>query len=317
MLDAPGFGFTDLELNVALPAAFALVVCLLATFIAVRQVAQINPAEAMHAEAPQSGRAIWLEHLSVWHILSFNSRYAIKSALRNKGRFWAMVSGMVATVTLLVFSLGFRDSFHYMTTTYFEHVAAYDLTIQLTPLPHDQTPGFLNQSTSAFEKAWTAPAKISAGSHTQDLPLYVSAEPFATHRLTNEAGQTPTLGDGVVLPRFYADRLHVNKGDRVRVYLPNKLVDGSVVVADITDQSMNFAAITTYATAQKYLGMQQPMYNVAFVRTANSTTQQIKQIERQPEVLAVSSLSDEQASISRFTSLFNTYITSVRHKPAA
>lgn len=308
MLDAPGFVFTGMYKNLLIPSVFSVAICLLATYVAVRQVARIKPAEAMHAESPLSGGDIWLQKTPIWRHLSFNTRYALKAAIRNRGRFWAMVSGMVATIVLLVFSLGFRDSFRAATVTYFEHVTTYDLSIQVKPTPLTQTPSFLRDNITSFEKNWTVPAKVSAGGHTEDLPLYVSEKPFAMHHLTNESGADPTIGDGVVIPRYYADRLHIDKGDEVRVYLPSKLVDGTVKVTDITDQMMNFVAITTFATAQKQLGLAKPVYNTVYATTSGDVNAAVKTIKEQPSVLAVSSLADDRKSIEKFTSLFNTYI---------
>jgi ABC-type lipoprotein release transport system permease subunit len=151
------------------------------------------------------------------------------------------------------------------------------------------------------------PVKISAGGHTEDMP-YVSEAPFAMHHLTNETGTDPVVGDGVVLPRYYADRLHINKGDEVRVYMPSTLIDGTVKVTDITDQMMNFVIVTTFATAQEHLGLTSPIYNTVYATARGDVSAAVKNIKDQPEVLSTSSLADDRRSIERVISLFNTYV---------
>lgn len=307
MLDVPGFGFNLPAVNILVPVALALLVCLFSTFVAVRSAVRIQPAEAMHAEKPQSGHDIWLQRLPFWLWLSFNTRYSLKSALRNRGRFAAMVVGMIATITLLTFSLGLRDSFTSVTMTYFDKVAAYDLRVNFAPRPLAETPDWLSSIADSSEKALSIPGKLASAAHTEDLALFISDKPFAMHHLTGASGQTPDVGDGIVLPRFYANRLGVKAGDDLRVYTQDKSLDGHVRVTGLTEQMMGFNAIMTFATAER-LGLKTPVYNTLLVTTKGDANSAKKTVERKPGVDSVSSRPEEKASIEKFTGMFNLYI---------
>lgn len=306
MINVPHFVFDLPPANFVLPTVASLLVCLATTYLAVRSVVRIHPAEAMHAEPPVQGRNILLQQTFVWRLLSFNTRYSLKAALRNRGRFVAMVVGMIATMTLLVFSFGFRDSFYNITETYFNKIATYDLRVNLTMRPFDETPSWLGEADNS-NKSLSAPVKLQAGDNTEDLPMSISDDSFAMYHLTDSSGQQPKLEDGVILPEFYANRLGVKVGDTIHIYTQDKSLDGRVRVDGLTDQMMNFSAIINYDTAER-IGLKAKVYNTILLSSSRDDDDYKKEIERDTNVMSVGTRAEERASIRKFTGVFELYI---------
>lgn len=310
MLTAPYFSFDKSYANWAFPVLSAILLCLLATIIAIRKVVLIQPAEAMHAETPpKGGRDIWLQKTPIWRKLSFNTRYAIKAALRNRGRFVAMICGMIAMLALTVMSLGFQDSFNAVTTNYFDDVATYDILIQTKLTPFENKPQFDDAiRITSYETALMLPSTVTAGSESEDVALSVSNEPLKMYNLTNDSGDPIQYDDGVVLPWYYAEKLKVKKGDTVHVSTPNQMIRGDVKVSDVSDQSMGMSIIVTYSTAKEHLLLATPYYNTTLVRTSGDMSSVVRILEKQDNTISVSSRVDDKESFARMSSIFGMYI---------
>ncbi|MCL1991016.1 MAG: ABC transporter permease, partial [Defluviitaleaceae bacterium] len=89
----------------------SIILCVLSSWIALLGILQVMPAHAMSPRLPKGGNKIFIEHIEfLWKSFTFNTRYTLKNAFRNKGRFLVIVLGMAASCALLMFSFGFNDS---------------------------------------------------------------------------------------------------------------------------------------------------------------------------------------------------------------
>ncbi len=310
VLDVPGFTYPGPFDYLLGPIIFALVLCLFSTYIAVRRVVQIVPAEAMHAEKPPAGHDLLLQKTPLWEKLHFNTRYSLKAALRNRGRFWATVVGMIATVALIVTSSGFMDTFLTMTSRYYDKVATHDLTIEFTePQAFYSTPAWLTDNSESFEKVLALPITLEQGGSEETLLLNVSESPYAMRAFTDKTGISPDPANGIVLPNYYADTLDLQVGDTIHVSTPNKQLDDDLTVTGITEQSFGFTGLMTYETAQKH-GIETSSYNLIYLRVkpGQSITEVKQKIEAQQGISSVSSTTDEKTSMLNLTKVFYQYI---------
>ena len=309
IFSAPFFTFEGLAHHIWLPTILAFIVTIVSTVIAVWGVVTIMPAEAMHAEQPKTGRDILLQRTRLWNRLTFHSRYAVKSALRNRGRFFAMVCGVVASVTLTVMSLGFQDSYKFITTDYFDTAIDYDFAVRTQPTPSTQPPAFLDAvDLTQQQQALVLPATLTAGDRDEELPVVIVDDPEAVYSFKSDDGGEPKYGDGLVLSHYYADKLGVSVGDAVEITTPNGVVEGTIKVSDRVRQNLGFIAIANYAQAEKHLGLESPSYNTIFANTDGDRHEIEKEIERQEGVLAISSIGDERESFQKLSATLNMYI---------
>ena len=310
VLSAPFLDFDGSIDNLVVPSALAIAVCVASTLFAVGRIVMIRPAEAMHAEAPQEGKNILLQRTPLWRRMSFNSRYAAKATLRNKGRFIAMLCGMIALLMLTVMSLGFRDSFRYVTSNYYDTVARYDVSINVPPTPRDQEPEFIDAvSLDAYERALVLSATLDSNEHSEDLPLLIADNPIEMHNLTTEVGEPVDFEGGVVIPKYYAEKLGVSIGDSVEISTPSGLASGSVEISDLSNQNLGFTVALTFDTAEKHLNLHDPVYNTVYAQASTNVDAIVKKLEREDDVLSVSSITDDKTSYQKLTDTFGVYTT--------
>lgn len=310
VLSAPFFDFAGSDLHAIIPTIISVIVCTIATILAVRKITAIQPAEAMHAEPPAQGKHIWIQKTRLWERLSFNSRYALKAMLRNRGRFLAMICGMTALLMLTVMSLGFRDSFRFVTSNYYDTVAAYDISIQLPPTPLEQGPDFLSAvDTTNHQQALLLSGSLESESATEELPILIAEEPTKMHNLFTLEGNPIAVDNGVVIPSYYAEKLDVGIGDILRISTPKNLVAGEVKVVDISDQNLGFTAVTSFKTAQKELGLENPVYNTVYVQTKSNIDSVVRALQQEDSVVSVSSILDDKTSYQKLTDTFGVYTT--------
>ena len=308
VLDVPGFSYPGPFGYLLWPILFATALCLLSSFIAVRRVVQIPPAEAMHAEKPPAGRDLWIQKTALWDKLHFNTRYSLKAAFRNRGRFWATVAGMTATVALLVTSSGFMDSFLAMTNRHFDKEATYDLTVEMTqPQALYNTPSWLTDNSESHEKVLALP--VNLGESEETMLLSISDTPYAMRNFTDEHGNSPDPGDGIVLPDYFADSLELTVGDSIHVSTPNQQLDDDFTVTGITKQTIGFTGLMTYHTARKH-GVESESYNIVYLRVkpGKSVAEVKEKMEKEAVVESVSSTEDDKTSMLNLTKVFYQYI---------
>ena len=245
------------ELWLSAVAASALI-CLLSGTLPMRRLLRVLPAKLLRPREPKSGKRILLERLGLWRRLSWGTRYALKSALRNKGRFSAMLLGMCAACALLVFSLGFYDSIIDTQTRYFRDFTRYDVTVdfdvRMDIAPH---PAEAHADSSAH--ALTLPAMM------EDLEtrLIIADADFDMYALPEGA-----LAEGVILPTSYAKELGLRVGDFVDIRI-NVGMDMiyRCRVSGIVEQTFGLALFTAWP----YLHTIEPglslIYNTLYLRS--------------------------------------------------
>ncbi|MFA5995056.1 MAG: ABC transporter permease [Patescibacteria group bacterium] len=309
MFEVPEFHYQIIYHYWFIPAIVSLFVCVSANCLAIREVLSINPAEAMHAEKPKNGKDIFVQKTFLWRRLSFNSRYAMKTALRNYGRFWAAVLGMIATITLAVFSFGFMDTFNEIITGYYAKVAQYDLAIYLDNTPYTQEMSFLNnQNIKESKKTLLLPVKIENGTSSKNITLFLSDDFYSTHQINNISGNAANIKNGIAIPRYFARMLNVEVGDSIQISTSDKTIDATVTISDITNQTTGFYALGTFNFAKEKFRLPTIYYNAVFAKI-NSNSEIVKSnIEKQPEVLSVISKSEDEKNLIKMLDVFKVYI---------
>ena len=186
----------------------SILLCALSALIALVRVLPLMPAIALRPRAPKGGRRILLERAEfAWKRLSFNTRYAVKNAFRNKGRFFAVVLGMSGSCALLAFSLGFYDSIGHTQDKYFYEFANYDVIVSCEPLP-------LSIGHPALEL-------LDSGFKALTLPVWIRDENYhlaiVEHGFDMVALPAAALSDGLIIPEYYAHEWGIGIGDTINV----------------------------------------------------------------------------------------------------
>jgi len=290
MFEVPGLTF------VFYPALWSAVIlactalCSLSALVSVRSVIQPMPAALMRPRMPSGSKRLLLERAApLWKRLSFNTRYALKSTLRNKGRFLAVLLGMCGSCALLVFALGFFNSAAYTQRAYFEDFARYDALIEVSPTPLTaENP--VERSLEEVNRALAMAVTING----KECRLFVVQDNFNMQRI-----DTSLTKNGVLVPAYFAQQWHVDAGDTLDI-------DGaSVQVSGVFEQSYGLSLYTSYAYASQVLPDFQPVYNTIFARDAS--VDKLKALS-QEQGFSYSTRADDKTSFASVMKSLNTLI---------
>ncbi len=290
MFEVPGLTFVfypTLWLGVI---ALCTAVCMAAALLSVRSVLAPLPAHLLRARMPSGGRQILLEKVpALWKRLSFNTRYALKSTFRNKGRFLAVLLGICGSCALLTFAFGFFNSADHTQKAYFDGFARYDALIEFEPMPLEaEHPAA--KSLERVNKALMMPVTISE----KEYRLCVVEDDFDM-----QAVDTKSLRDGLVIPEYFASEWNVHAGDTLDI-------DGvDVKITGLSAQSFGLTLYTSYDYAKRVFSDFPPVYNVIFAQDGNLN--ELQSLSREYG-FEYSTLEDDKTSFASLMESLNTLI---------
>jgi len=232
----------------------SVLLCAISGLIALFSILPLLPAHAMRPRMPKSGRRIFLERFGfLWKRISFNTRYALKNSLRNKGRFFAVMLGMCGSCALLIFSLGFYNSMSDTQDKFFQDFADYDVIVSfdLTPLPLSH-PALARIDES--QKALTLPVRIWDENHI----ITIVEEGFDMVIIPGAA-----LQKGVIVPEYYAQQWGVEVGDMLEIS------GYSAIVSAIVPQYLGLSFYTGFDYIGTITDEIPDVYNTIFGRSGN------------------------------------------------
>ncbi|MCL2062259.1 MAG: FtsX-like permease family protein [Firmicutes bacterium] len=280
----------------------AFVVCLIPGICALFGILRKRPAEVMRPEQ-RGGKIILPQRIGfLWKRLSFNSRYTLKTMLRSKGRFFAIVLGIAATVALLTLSLGFYNSIDYVQTAYFDNFAAYDLTLSLgfNVQPFSQELPFIEEIPPDAEYAKVLQGRVRVNDMVCTLTV-VEQESFNQLKL-----DTQLLSSGIIIPSYHARLWRVKAGDTLRAEIPllGVTVYQDLRVSAVIDQTIAISLFASYEYLQALNPTAPPelfrFYNAVYMRTQN--TESFTEYLNQNNITFSTALDDQNS----FSSIMDT-----------
>jgi ABC-type transport system, involved in lipoprotein release, permease component len=234
--------------------------CLLFGVLSISDTIGGCPHEFMKAREPRVKQKVKGKEKIVLR-LSFNTRYALVTALRNKGRFVVMLIGLIASTALLTFSLGFNDSLNQMTPQYFQNFAHYDLIIESEPVPLKEE--ILSSSYNYTHQDKSLQLMITVDD--EEYPLIILDKGNATLNISEIS-----LREGVVIPEYFAENWGVDVGDTIAIS-DAKVTNKKVVVSEIIPLGMMLGIYTSYDYAISEFAELPRVYNTLYVRSNNIT----------------------------------------------
>jgi putative ABC transport system permease protein len=244
----------------------SVLLCIFSSLIPLFSILPMLPAHTMRPRIPKGGKSIFLERMGfVWNRLSFNTRYALKNSLRNKGRFFAVVLGMCGSSALLLFSLGFYDSIIYTRDKYFSSFASYDIIINIDPFP------------LAFNHPGAE--RLDEGFKVLILPVDVYGESYNLAIVENGFDMlnipAEALQHGIIIPEFFAQRWGARVSDKLKLAEVGgvfEISDFDAVVSAIIPQYLGLMMFTGYDYINLATDEVPAVYNSIFGRAGNTET---------------------------------------------
>lgn len=268
MFEVPALQFTFYPWLWIGPMVVSVMICLISSGISMRKTLTLLPAQAMGPRVPKGGKRILLERAGgLWQRLSWGTRYAIKSTLRNKGRFLAVVIGMCASCSLILFSLGFHNSILHTQDQFFEKFANYDAIVEMDPLPLE-----IEHPAASYGHTAAKTLVLPVTAKEREVSVTVIETGFDMLRLPMESART-----GIVLPQYYADIWGLRKGDSLDIVISEEGEKVySVVISDLVEQNMGLSLYTSWEYLRTVAEDLPEVYNVLFLRTDNLESLKVK-----------------------------------------
>ena len=107
-------------------AAFMILMSLLVSYFAVRNISNEKPADTIRPKTPKISTTGLMEKFGFWKRLSFNARWNYRDAKRNKFRALMTIIGVIGCTALLVSAFGMYDGMNDLKEWEFNQINHYD-----------------------------------------------------------------------------------------------------------------------------------------------------------------------------------------------
>ncbi|KAB2951818.1 ABC transporter permease [Heliorestis acidaminivorans] len=231
----------------------------LAGYLGARSVLRLEPAEAMRAEAPQSGKAWPLHRLPFWPLLPFTSKLILRNLLRNPGRSLLTFVGLLIAYILTVTGMALDDSVNYMFEDYYVESQPFDYQVYLAqPLPADDVISEIEAWPEVHfaEGHLIIPARLKSRGASEEVALLGIEEEGRLYRLLDKEGADQVLyAEGLTLSERLAEQLNVKAGDTVQVeFLLGEPLEELWTIAQVIPQYIGYNAFLPRQVASKVIG---------------------------------------------------------------
>lgn len=250
MFEVPGLSFKVYPVLFVGSILFACFICLASAMFSLISVNKLMPAELTRGKIPQTSCKRKVKENKIWSLMSFNTKYAIKSAIRNKGRFITLTLGIAGSCALLIFALGFYNSIDYSERLYFDEFVKYDAMIEIEATQWESD----HPAVAEFEKSSKALA-MPVSVKEKEYRIVIVNESFDMLNLDNKK-----LSEGIIIPQYYADNWDVKIGDKVLLNGIEAEISGTI------KQSVGLTIYTSYQYASTVFSEMPRLYNIIFVK---------------------------------------------------
>lgn len=199
----------------------SVVLCLLICLRTYGKAAKETTASLLRPKPPRSGSRILLERIpALWSRFSFNTKMIIRNLLRNKGRTFMTIVGILCCNMLIICSFGLQGSIQYFITQYYHGTLQYDLRVELKSgqagtldsyrarLDAETVDGVMDQAVS-----------LRTSTHCRSCLLTVLTEDQQTLYLNEDQSLLAMPESGVVVSRKLAELVNAQVGDEVELWL--------------------------------------------------------------------------------------------------
>ena len=199
----------------------ASVICTVAGLIGTKSILHIFPAEAMKAENPKKGKRILLERIpQVWKRLSFSWKLVCKNIFRSKKRTALVISGVIFTYGMILFTLSMPAVMDDLMNNYFTDFLKMDYSVSFKrPIDKSVIYDFKAMGEiDQIEGKAEIPVEISNGNLKKTISLLALDNNTAFYGFKDKNDIPVKIPEkGLILTENLANILKVKAGDKVRL----------------------------------------------------------------------------------------------------
>jgi putative ABC transport system permease protein len=282
-------------------AGASFVTAFLGVIIAVLAILKLTPAVAMQQRAPAAYRAGFFERTGALHRLHPSMRMAWRHIARSRLRSSMTVTGIGASVGLIIFSLFSLDAIEEMIDVFYFRVQHQDVTVvfdlpQSAHAIHEvaRLPGVLRA-----EPIRAVPVKLLSG-HIEDRVAIISRPNDSRLGSLLDLNLIPMAmpPHGLVLSVTLANKLGVAPGDDVRVeVLSGARRKTDVRVAALTEE---YVGLSAYMSESALQALTREETGISGARLAVDPAQLDVLYEAATEIPAIASITGRDIAINSF-----------------
>lgn len=227
--------WTIVETNVRYPAcvhapisdvtwAITVLSVVLSVFICLRtynKAAKETTASLLRPKPPKSGTRILLERITfLWRRFSFNTKMIIRNLLRNKGRTFMTLVGILCCNSLIICTFGLQESFEYFIGQYYDGTLKYDLRVDLMSEGAGTLESYRKRlDATAVDGVMEIAVSMYSDTDSRSGLLTVMTDDQTTMQLGADMTLLSLPREGIALSRKLATLMDVGIGDDVEVWL--------------------------------------------------------------------------------------------------
>lgn len=234
------------------------VFCISSGLLGARTVLKIMPADAMRAEAPKSGKRIFLERITfVWKHIAFSWKIVIRNILRTKKRFIFLAFGLSLAYGINTVPLYMGSTMPLMFTEQYKVYQRMDYSVEFSRPLSDSAVTMVKQLVDhdQIEPKAEFPFEMINGWRKKNVILIGVPADTVMYRFVDTKGQpSPPKPGGIMVTEALAKALHVKEGDliKIRNFIPGK-ADVTLPVTRVVKQYLGSNAYMDLETMQRLL----------------------------------------------------------------
>lgn len=241
-----------------LAGGISLLAAVAGALSAVRQVAVLAPAQAMHPPSPPRYRKMLLERLGLVHWLSPAARMVIRNMERHPLRALVTIFGIATSVAVILSGTFWRDAVNYLVYVQFEAVQRADAEVVFNEpmaarVRHEiaHVPGVRETEVSRIVSVRLVSGHLSYRTVIQGI-----AQDARLRRLLDaDLRSVPLPRAGILLTDRLAQRLNVHAGDKLWVEsLESTRRKREVVVAGTVGELIGLSAYMEIGALNRFMG---------------------------------------------------------------
>ena len=209
----PGFDMSFVYIAVLLVVSSVIV-----TYISCRRISKENPANTLRPKAPNLSSKSLIERSGIWNHLSFNFRWNLRDARRNKFRAFMAIVGVMACVALLIAAFGMNDSMKELKTWEYDDISHYESKLLLSQEANPMELYYiLNETNGSFIMQQSI--EIKANDMEDTVLLLVSNNTdLISYTDSNKNPMDIDEGDVSISVKL-AETFNLSKGDKIRWHI--------------------------------------------------------------------------------------------------
>lgn len=203
----------------ALSIGLSVIICLHAYNKAARE----TTANLLRPKPPKSGSRILLERIpSLWRHFSFNAKMIVRNLMRNKGRTFMALVGIICCNMLIICTFGLLDSFDYFIGQYYTNTLQYDVRVDLDTTQSGTLESYqarLRQGAEKVDGIMEQSISLRFGDQSRAMLLTVMPDDQTSLHLGTDGTLLTMPKEGVIVSAKQCQVMGISVGDTVDLIL--------------------------------------------------------------------------------------------------